>query len=238
MHIKSIIAASLLALSPAEAVFLTYNIGGPVAEGIFEHPFYDDFPDLRNAARFHGTFSYDPATRIDETMFPNNPVRVVDAAAEFNIARYNFSVGLDAWFPTITNNAEGDDFFFPPRFIGADIVRFINPNPHDQSVDGSLYKFMDDASILFIDPTGTLLNNGESLEGVDLALFPIKIWDWTGALYNIAATDPELSELNPAGVGGTIDKMVLVRRVPDTGSTLGLLGFAIAGLGFLKRKLS
>ena len=49
-----------------------------------------------------------------------------------------------------------------------------------------------------------------------------------------------------AAFNGRIDRMKVVRGteqtlvvpVPDAGSTVGLLGFAIAGLGFLKRKLS
>ena len=168
-------------------------------------------------------------------------VRLINAEAEFKIARYTFSIGLDAWFFSITNNSGvGED-----APIGSDVVTFQNPNPHNQSVDGNLYKWMDDARISFIDPTGTLLNDASlSLEGVNLALFPVKRWRWDGLLYNPdAPTDGTADDLmfEDGGAGGVIDHMVLVgprNSVPDAGSTLGFLAFAFVGLGFLKRHLN
>jgi hypothetical protein len=242
---KKLITILALAVSTAiaSAVPITYNIGGRITSfELFTAPHYPpdfeekalkDFPSLRNAARFNGTVTYDPAkAKLVRPGLWGNPFPswVVPVETSIKIGRYTFFLH-DDWRFSISNDVQPGNHSFP---TGSDIVTFTNLDVRSDGDNNTENLRLDPhlTTLQFVDPSGTATNGGGDgflgfLDGVDLSLASDGLWRWVGYGFNLNTSD--IYARIDFEINGAIDKVVRA-SVPDAGSTLLLLGLGFAAI--------
>ena len=207
----SAITISVLAASPCGAIPVTYTFTGTL-QPLLDPETELALPGIDGGAPFNGYLSYDV-----ESSEPFFGFYFVPAESLISVAGYEFFSPKGSFQVSVINDESPS---------GGDRMNFIalggetfNPTP-DLQVD------IDDLVLSFRDPTGTVLQD-DSLTDVDLSLFSDK-----EIVLNGLTTNFQTEQFHYYSFSGRIDAL---QKVPDQGTTAGMLALAIGGLVLMSR---
>ena len=206
------VTITMLAAAPCNAIPVTYTFNGTL-QPVFDAETQLALPGIAPGASFNGYLSYD----VEEASSSPVPgLYFVPAESLISVSGYEFFSKGSFQVPVINDESPS----------GGDRMDFIalggetfNPTP-DLQVD------IDDLVLRFRDPTGTVLQD-DSLTDVDLSLFSDKQIVLDGLTTNF-----QTEQFHFYSFSGRIDAL---ERVPDQGTTAGMLALAIGGLVLMSR---
>ena len=218
----------LLALSPCGASTINY-----IFEGQYHGPVsslgWPLLPGLEDGMTFTGTFSYDPDT-YELQEHPAFVPATVEGRLSLSIAGYEYVSNRDfdlfgVFLYNSTDSSGIDSILFWDPFPGP----WFNIPPDRPEVT---YVYADDLYLFF---------SGHNIEGKDFEHISLNSFrEKSVAFVGGAGGGPLLEDSNYiSDLYGTLTRFHRVgprNNVPDAGSTLLMLGFALSGLVFVKMK--